>query len=144
MIVQIEDSFLYFLLEMFSYFCVPPNPRLTKKGFVGLDGRFLEVAGLEKSLHSSTGYECFTLSVLTHAIMRKFLFRLFPQSVSSEPSAVALANDTDGTCTAGNIGVSTVANSDGTSGSGCTAVTCVANKLDVNGNVAVGGGEAGR
>ena len=41
-------------------------------------------------------------------------------------------------------GVSTVANSDGTSGSGCSAVTCVANKLDVNGNVAVGGGEAGR
>jgi hypothetical protein len=70
------------------------------------------------------------------------------QIVSSEcilrTVTVALANDTDGTCTAGNIGVSTVANSDGTSGSGCSAVTCVANKLDVNGNVAVGGGEAGR
>ena len=144
MIVQIEDCFLYFIGNVLILLCTT-QPPFDEKGIRGtFDGRFLEVAGLEKSLHSSTGYECFTLSVLTHAIMRKFLFRLFPQSVSSEPSAVALANDTDGTCTAGNIGVSTVANSDGTSGSGCSAVTCVANKLDVNGNVAVGGGEAGR
>jgi hypothetical protein len=55
------------------------RPPLTDSTF---DGRFLEVAGLEKSLHSSTGYECFTLSVLTHAIMRKFLFRF--KIVSSE------------------------------------------------------------